>query len=129
MNMKAQVADDRINPKACPVCGSGAITQILCDTLLSAHFRGMACPSEGVVAYHCEGSHVFLILRSDFRWGKPVLADSQTAFDEAESERAVFGPARDQSSQAVPSLGKSLRLFAESIFGRTSKFQSLDLAQ
>ena len=64
---------EQIQPKLCPLCGSNLITQILCDTLLSAHFRGMQCPSEGVVAYHCESSHVFLVLRNDFSWGQHAV--------------------------------------------------------
>ncbi len=66
---------EQTQPTRCPICGSDQITQILCDTLLSAHFRGMQCPSEGVVAYHCEGGHVFLLLRSDFSWGQPTFRD------------------------------------------------------
>lgn len=71
------MATEQLQPRLCPLCGSNLITQILCDTLLSAHFRGMECPSEGVVAYHCEGSHVFLVLRNDFRWGQPICTEAE----------------------------------------------------
>lgn len=122
--------EDRTNPKVCPVCGSDSVTQILCDTLLSAHFRGMSCPSEGVLAFHCSASHVFLLLRNDFKWGEPVSTEASHAHERHEP----FGnPVREQlvmrkrsEPQAVePRPGLWLALGA--IFGRQSQVQSLGL--
>jgi len=44
---------------------------ILRDTLLSAHLDGLECRSSGVVAYHCDAGHVFLLTSEDFRWNEP----------------------------------------------------------
>lgn len=119
---------NRMNPKVCPVCGSDSIAQILCDTLLSAHFRGMACPSEGVVAYHCDGSHVFLVLRNDFRWGEPV----STAPDpEPESEKSASLAAfiKEQIAGSISAPGPCFGLLLSTLLGRGRKLQSLSLLQ
>lgn len=69
------MSSEQKQPRLCPHCGSSLVTQILGDALLRADFRGMECPSEGVLAYRCDGGHIFLTLRSDFRWGRPVALD------------------------------------------------------
>jgi hypothetical protein len=124
------VLEDRTNPKVCPVCGSDSVTQILCDTLLSAHFRGMSCPSEGVLAFHCSASHVFLLLRNDFKWGEPVSTEAPYAHE----KHATFGsPVREQLvmrklSEPQPVETRSgLWPALSAIFGRQRQVQSLGL--
>lgn len=119
---------NRMNPKVCPVCGSDSIAQILCDTLLSAHFRGMACPSEGVVAYHCDESHVFLVLRNDFRWGEPVLtAPSPDPIPEKNAWLSSF--IKEQIVDKVSAPGPCFGLLLSTLLGRGRKLQSLSLLQ
>lgn len=122
--------EDRTNPKVCPVCGSDSVTQILCDTLLSAHFRGMSCPSEGILAFHCSASHVFLLLRSDFKWGEPVSAaalrapDKHVAFDNPVAEQVAFRKVPEpQPMEPRSGLWPALSL----IFARQRQVQSLGL--
>lgn len=55
-------------PRACPICGSGSVEQILRETLISAHIDGFACDSAGAMSYHCDSGHVFLIVTEDFTW-------------------------------------------------------------
>jgi hypothetical protein len=120
------VVKNRMNPKVCPVCGSDSIAQILCDTLLSAHFRGMACPSEGVVAYHCDGSHVFLVLRNDFRWGEPVSA-VQDPEPVPEKSASLAGFIKEQIARKFVAPGPGTWLSLSTVFGRGRKLQSLSL--
>ena len=115
--------EERTNPKVCPICCSDSITQILCDTLLSAHFRGMSCPSEGVVAFHCSASHVFLLLRSDFKWGEPI---SSVIPHEIETRRQA-APVRESIMRKLLDPGPSLWLSFGAILGRQRKLQSLGL--
>lgn len=118
--------EERAKPKLCPVCGSDSVTQILCDTLLSAEFRGMACPSEGVLAFHCEGSHVFLILRNDFRWGEPV--STAPAIQCVSSKRqSAASMVREQVVDKLLAPNTSFWLMFGTIFGRGRKLQSLGL--
>jgi hypothetical protein len=122
------VVKNRMNPKVCPVCGSDSIAQILCDTLLSAHFRGMACPSEGVVAYHCDGSHVFLVLRNDFHWGEPV----STVPDPApipEKSASLAGFIKEQIVRKISAPGSCFWLSLNTVLGRGRKLESLSLLQ
>jgi hypothetical protein len=121
------VLEDQKKPKVCPVCGSDSVTQILCDTLLSAEFRGMACPSEGVLAYHCEGNHVFLILRRDFRWGEPVSTAPvvQSAVSKRPSAASVI---RERVVDQLLAPSPSFWVMFGTMLGRNgSKLQSLGL--
>ena len=120
------MSQDRTNPKACPVCGSDSVTQILCDTLLSAHFRGMSCPSEGVVAFHCEGNHVFLLLRSDFRWGEPVSTEPSARY-EGERPTPSNRPVKEHVIRKLLDPGPGMWVALGTMFGRSRKLQSLGL--
>ena len=115
-------------PRMCPLCGSSLITQILCDTLLSAHFRGMECPSEGVVAYHCEGSHVFLVLRNDFRWGQPICTEPEVTH-RPEKVWSLGSALKDQFIPKVLSPLSFLWLLAGTILNRQERFQTLGLVR
>lgn len=59
-------------PVLCPICRSESVKQMLRDTLLCAHIEGLACPSSGTVAYHCDAGHVFVVVSDYFRWKEPV---------------------------------------------------------
>lgn len=121
---------NRMNPKVCPVCGSDSIAQILCDTLLSAHFRGMACPSEGVVAYHCDGSHVFLVLRNDFRWGEPAsTAPAPEPEPKVEKRASLVAFIKEQIARNMTPPGPCVGLLLNTLLGRGRKLQSLSLLQ
>jgi hypothetical protein len=119
---------EQMEPKICPLCGSKLITRILCDTLLSAQFRGMECPSEGVVAYHCEDSHVFLVLRNDFHWGQPVATDSMHAHtaDKGSSLGSFF---KDHVVRKTLSPAPFFLYLISTLLGRQEKFQTLGLAR
>ena len=116
-----------IQPRVCPLCGSDLITQILCDTLLSAYFRGMACPAEGVMAYHCEGSHVFLVLRNDFRWGEPNSTPPDEP-NEPESWGSMGRLVRHQVSRTMSACSGGILPLLSLLLFRGTKLQSLDLA-
>jgi hypothetical protein len=116
--------EERAKPKVCPVCGSDSVTQILCDTLLSAEFRGMACPSEGVLAFHCEESHVFMILRSDFRWGEPV-STGRTARSLSSKRPSPVSSVQETMVNKLLTPSPSLWLMFASLLGRGRKIQSL----
>jgi hypothetical protein len=116
-----------IQPKVCPLCGSNLITPTLCDTLLSAHFRGMACPSEGVVAYHCEGSHVFLVLRDDFRWGEPISTPPDEPY-EPQSWGSLGRLVRQHVSRTMSACSGGILPLLNSLLFRGTKIQPLDLA-
>ena len=115
--------EERTNPKVCPICGSDSVSQILCDTLLSAHFRGMSCPSEGVVAFHCSESHVFLLLRSDFKWGEPV----SSMISHEGMSRMQARPARESVMRKLLDPGPGLWITLGAILGRERKLQSLGI--
>lgn len=117
--------ENRQTARVCPVCGTDSITQILCDTVLSAHFCGMACPSEGVAAFHCKERHIFLLLRNDFKWGEPVSTmPAESEMKNAASSRSSFKQQVASRFQAVtPSFG----LLLAAMLGRERKFQSLGL--
>jgi len=120
------VAVEQRQPKQCPLCGSNLITQVFRDTRLSAHFRGLQCPSEGVVAYHCEEKHVFLLLRNDFRWGQPIPADPEADQGfEARSSLASHVKPRilNRTVAAIPFFW----FLVSEILGRQHKIQTLEL--
>ena len=120
--------EGRTKASVCPICGSDSITQILCDTLLSAHFRGMACPAEGVVAYHCEESHVFLLLREDFRWGTPV--PGYPADQGGTEKRPSSGDFTEkQLARKLSIVVPNFWLLISTILGRERRLQSLGLLQ
>ena len=122
------MSTQQVQPKVCPLCGSDLITQILCDTLLSAQFRGMACPSEGVVAYHCAGSHVFLVLRNDFHWGEPISAPPDEPY-EPDRWGGLGRLVRQHVSRTISACNVGVRPLLSTLLFRGHKFQSLDLAR
>ncbi len=54
-------------PEFCPMCGSRSVQAILADTLLAAHVNGLTSVSVGVLAYRCDGGHVFLVMGDSFK--------------------------------------------------------------
>ncbi len=119
---------EQAQPRLCPLCGSNLITQILCDTLLSAHFRGMECPSEGVVAYHCEGSHVFLVLRNDFRWGQPTCIEPEIK----QQPEKVWSLGSALKEYVIPKMMSPFSLLwflVGAILSRQERFQTLGLVR
>jgi hypothetical protein len=43
---------------------------MLRDALLFAHIDGLLCSSTGVIVYHCDAGHVFMIVEDDSRWNE-----------------------------------------------------------
>lgn len=116
----------RTEPKMCPLCGSEAVSRILCDTLLNAHFQGIHCPSEGVAAYHCGRSHVFLTLRDDFRWGTPDISPIPSE-PEVQLETVTHGKLFQNSiGQKIVACGA---FFNNLLLTRRRQIQSLNLAR
>ena len=69
---EGKMADLAMIPETCPICRSGSLKQIMRETFLSVHIDGLACPSTGAVAYHCDNGHVFLVVNDDFGWKEAV---------------------------------------------------------
>src|SRR6202044_4251112 len=82
------VLSEQGKPSLCPLCGSNLITQMLSDIQLLAQFRGTARPSEGVAAFQCEDSHVFLVLHDDFKWGERTSSRANS-HGESENRRVL----------------------------------------
>jgi hypothetical protein len=120
------VLSEQGKPSLCPLCGSTVITQMLCDIQLLAQFRGTARPSEGVAAFQCEGSHVFLVLHDDFKWGERT---SNRANTHGKSEnRGVPGKSvRERIERKASNLALCIGPLVGALVGRKQKFQSLNL--
>ena len=65
------MANSTQTPKSCPLCCSSSVERVMDDTLLSARPGGLAPHVLEVVAYQCDGGHVFLLPRESFRWTQP----------------------------------------------------------
>jgi hypothetical protein len=113
-------------PKLCPLCGSNLITQILCDIQLLAQFRGTACPSEGVAAFRCEGSHVFLMLHDEFRWGAWTSKPTNTQ-GESENWTVPGSSVGGRIQRKASNLRLCIGPLVGALVGRKQKLQSLDL--
>ena len=68
---RGKMAASPQTPKSCPLCCSSFVERVMDDTLLSARPDGLAPHVLEVVAYQCDGGHVFLLPSESFRWTQP----------------------------------------------------------